>query len=166
MAETTLYDDDILLCSEQQAAALRALAGRRDLPNELDLANVVEEIETVGRSELGAAASFLRLILVHLCKLVLEPEAAARQHWIDEVARFHGDFRDRFTKSMAVRIDMDQIWGKALNQLRLSRSVRADQASPLDLDAFLAEVFPLRRALDRVREALVPAEETESPYEH
>jgi hypothetical protein len=33
---------------------LRSLTGRRDLPNQLDLANVVEEIEDVGKSELHA----------------------------------------------------------------------------------------------------------------
>ena len=50
MGDRTLYDEDILIWSEQQAAALRSLASRRDLPNELDLANVIEEIEDAGRS--------------------------------------------------------------------------------------------------------------------
>ena len=54
MGDRTLYDEDILVWSEQQAAALRSLASRRDLPNELDLANVIEEIEDVGRSEFHA----------------------------------------------------------------------------------------------------------------
>ena len=52
MGDRSLYDEDILVWSEQQAAALRSMASRRDLPNELDLANVIEEIEDVGRSEL------------------------------------------------------------------------------------------------------------------
>jgi hypothetical protein len=51
MDRPDLYDSDILAWSEQQAAALRRLAGRRELPNELDLDNVVEEIETVGRND-------------------------------------------------------------------------------------------------------------------
>ena len=57
MGDRTLYDEDILVWSEQQAAALRSLATRHDLPNELDLANVVEEIEDVGRSDLHAATN-------------------------------------------------------------------------------------------------------------
>ena len=50
MGDRTLYDEDILVWSEQQAAALRSLASRLDLPNELDLANVIEEIEDVGEA--------------------------------------------------------------------------------------------------------------------
>ena len=57
MGDRSLYDEDILVWSEQQAAALRSLASRRDLPNELDLANVIEEIEDVGRSEFHTVES-------------------------------------------------------------------------------------------------------------
>lgn len=72
MSGSTLYDDDILLWSEQQAAAIRRLAPtRRDLPNELDIENVAEEIESVGRSELAAVESHLQLIFVHLIKLLV-----------------------------------------------------------------------------------------------
>jgi hypothetical protein len=59
MADSSLYDEDILIWSEQQAAALRSLANRRDLPNELDLANVIEEIEDVGRSEFHTVESLI-----------------------------------------------------------------------------------------------------------
>ena len=40
------HDSDFLIWTERQARALRALAPRRaDLPNELDLENLAEEIE-------------------------------------------------------------------------------------------------------------------------
>ena len=61
-----LYDTDIYAWSQQQAAVLRDLASRPDLPNELDLQHVAEEIEDVGISELNAVRSFLRLCFV-LC---------------------------------------------------------------------------------------------------
>ncbi len=67
MSDSTLYDDDIVLWSEQQAAAIRRLRETaRGLPNELDIENVAEEIESVGRSELAAVESYVELILVHL----------------------------------------------------------------------------------------------------
>ena len=57
MGDSSVYDEDILIWSERQAAALRSLASRRDLPNELDLANVIEEIEDVGKSEFHTVES-------------------------------------------------------------------------------------------------------------
>ncbi|GEM_PF-5947827 len=51
MADSDLYDTDILAWSEQQAAVLRALAVRHDLPNDLDLSHVAEEIEDLGLSQ-------------------------------------------------------------------------------------------------------------------
>jgi len=69
MDRRSLYDDDIYAWTQQQAEVLRRLAEtRRDLPNELDLENVAEEIEDVGKSELHRVESFVRLILLHLVK--------------------------------------------------------------------------------------------------
>jgi hypothetical protein len=79
MDGASLYDDDILAWSEVQATALRSLASRRDLPNQLDLANVVEEIEDAGRSELRAVESLIENILV---RLVLLGRTPMRQRWV------------------------------------------------------------------------------------
>jgi hypothetical protein len=58
MSDQSLYGEDILLWSEQQAAAIRRL-GRTGcgISNDLDIENVAEEIESVGRSELAAVKS-------------------------------------------------------------------------------------------------------------
>jgi Domain of unknown function DUF29 len=81
MSRSSLYEDDILLWSEQQAAAIRKLGERPSLvPNDLDIENVAEEIESVGRSELAAVRSYLRLILLHLLKMVAEPDSQAVPH--------------------------------------------------------------------------------------
>jgi Domain of unknown function DUF29 len=74
-----LYDDDILIWSEQHAAGLRRLTSRRDLPNELDLANVIEEIEDVGESEFQTVESLVENISTHPLLAALEGlDAAAR----------------------------------------------------------------------------------------
>ena len=45
MGNSTLYDEDILLWSEQQAAVIRQLGRtRRDFSNEFDVENVAEEL--------------------------------------------------------------------------------------------------------------------------
>jgi hypothetical protein len=88
MSDSTLYDDDILLWSEQQAAAIRRLGRTGPAPNDLDVENVAEEIESVGRSELAAVKRYLRLILLHLVKLAPEGDATSAAHWRGEIAAF------------------------------------------------------------------------------
>ena len=63
MPDTGLYDTDLIAWSEQQEAALRELAARRDLPNALDLPHIIEEIADLGQSELNAVNSFIGLII-------------------------------------------------------------------------------------------------------
>lgn len=147
MDGSTLYDDDILLWSERQADVLRRLGdSRRDLPNELDLDNVVEEIESVGRSELAAVKSQIRLILLHLIKLAVEPGADAAPHWRGEMVAFHGQAADRYAPSMRQRIDMDELWRSARTQMLLSCVGDAHEAvaglpetSPFAVDDMIAE---------------------------
>src|SRR5262245_35867937 len=106
MTNTTLYDDDILLWSEQQAAAIRRLAQSRNAPNELDVENIAEEIESVGRSELAAVESSILLILIHLIKLVADSNATAARHWRSEILGFHTNMMRRYAPSMRQRIDV------------------------------------------------------------
>ena len=63
-----LYERDVLAWSQHQADLLRRL-GRGERVNDVDWANIAEEIEDVGLSELHAVESFLNLIIVHLLKL-------------------------------------------------------------------------------------------------
>lgn len=121
MSNSTLYDEDILLWSEQQAAIIRRLGEtRRDLPNDLDIENVAEEVESVGRSELAAVESRMRLILVHLIKLQVEPNSEARRHWRSEISGFHHEMSRRYAPSMHQRIDVDELWRQARRQLLLA----------------------------------------------
>lgn len=152
MADGDLYQTDILAWSEQQTDALRKLAARRDLPNALDLAHVVEEIEDVGQSELNAVRSFLRLILGHAIKCAADPEALSVRHWLAEIGNWQNELADRVTPSMRNRIDLDALWLRATRQAeldlaeqdRLSASVRARLAEhskvcPVSLDDILTD---------------------------
>ena len=80
MAED-LYETDFYTWTQRQADHLRA--GRFDL---VDLANVVEEIETLGRSEASALRSAYRLIAMHLLKLMIQPEKATKS-WRTTIGR-------------------------------------------------------------------------------
>ncbi len=114
MADVSLYDEDILIWSERQAAALRGLALRHDLPNELDLTNVIEEIEDVGRSEFHTVESLVGNILSHLLLLRADPDAPAVRGWIAEVTAWNLTFARRITPSMRSRLAMDSLWRDAV----------------------------------------------------
>ena len=114
MGDQSLYDEDILIWSEQQAAALRKLAARRDLPNELDLANVIEEIEDVGRSEFHTVESLTDNIMAHLLLLGADPVAQAVRGWMTEITAWNVTLRRRISPSMRARLDMELAWRNGL----------------------------------------------------
>jgi hypothetical protein len=129
MDSPTLYDDDILEWSQQQAAALRHLARiQPGISNEVDWENVAEEIECVGRSELATVRTLLRKILIHLIKALSAPEGTAVLHGRKEAAAFHDDLLDRISRSMLQRIDADDLWTRAMNS---AEADLADQQQPL-----------------------------------
>jgi hypothetical protein len=162
MAQSALYDEDILLWSEQQAEVIRRLARtRRDLPNELDVENVAEEIESVGRSEFASVKSLVRQILMHLIKLIVEPDAAPVRHWRAEIVAFHAEMLDHYAPSMRQRIDMDDLWRFARQQLldtyegvQSQRVAELPDHWPIDVDDLFIEALDQRALEDRLRRAV------------
>lgn len=131
MTDVADYDADILLWSERQAALLRDLKARaRNLPNELDLENVAEEIESVGRSELHAVESFLQLVLIHVLKAAANPDPRLVAKWRSEADRFNTDAVRRLAPSMLGRIDLNAVWADAMRQAALDLSVYGDHPVP------------------------------------
>jgi len=158
------YDTDVLVWSERQAAILRDLAGSGlALPNELDLENIVEEIESVGRSELASVQSYLRLILLHLIKVAASPRALATTHWLQEALTFHGNIFSHLTPSMRHRIDLDLLWKRAAREATAKRALEGGfklelpLACPVGIDDLLAEQLDLDAALAKVRAAINPS---------
>jgi Domain of unknown function DUF29 len=79
-----LYDEDLLLWSEQQARALRSAAhSGANLP--IDWENVAEEIESLGKSLARELASRVSTILIHLMKLEASPAAEPRIGWAETI---------------------------------------------------------------------------------
>jgi hypothetical protein len=113
-----LYEEDILLWSERQAALLRRLAaGERVNDRDLDWPNIGEEIETVGRSELRACEALLMQAVAHWLKQRCWPESSEVPHWREEEVRFRQEAADAFSPSMRQRIDMNRILRRARQRL-------------------------------------------------
>ncbi len=114
---SSLYDADIVLWSEQQADKLRRIA-RGEQPNDVDWENIVEEIESVGRSEMYTVRSLLLRALEHLLKAAAWPQAQSARKWLHEARTFLSDAELEWAPSMAQRIDLDSLYRKALATVR------------------------------------------------
>ena len=68
LTSQSLYDQDILLWVEDTIAKLKA----HDFAN-LDLENLIEEIDTLGKSQRNAIRSLLRRLIEHLLKRCYVP---------------------------------------------------------------------------------------------
>jgi hypothetical protein len=76
----TLYEEDTVAWSEQQAAALRA-AARTGSNQHLDWENLAEEIESLGKSVRIGLQSQIARIIQHEVKLEHSPALDPRKDW-------------------------------------------------------------------------------------
>ena len=168
MDRVTSYDDDIYAWSQEQAAALRRLAEtRRDLPNELDLEHVAEEIEDLGKTELRTVESFLELMLIHLLKVASAPGARPVRHWRDEVGLQRRALLKDLKNSMRQLIDLDAIWDTARRRADAALDEHDDillpglpEACPFSLDGLTGAQFDIDAAVARLRQAATTDEGT------
>lgn len=135
------YEIDILDWSEHQAALLRrAAAGERI--NDLDWPNIIEEIESVGLSELRAVESLLTMALLHDLKCEAWPLVSYVPHWRAEARGFRIQAMRRFAPSMRQRLDVDQMYGDALKQMPETvdgqQPLPVPEACPVTLDELLS----------------------------
>lgn len=88
MSKATLCDQDFLQWTQQQAEYLRKgyWAG-------LDIENLVEELETLGRSEQKELGSYLQVLLMHLLKCQYQPEKRTKS-WNNTLSNCRDKIQD------------------------------------------------------------------------
>jgi Domain of unknown function DUF29 len=99
-----LYDQDFLLWTEEQTAALRR-AKESNLP--LDWENLAEEIESLGKSDRRQLRSQIRRILCHLFKLAASPAPEPPAGWCSTISDGRGDIEDVLRDSPSLRREID-----------------------------------------------------------
>ena len=147
----TLYDIDFVEWAAKTAELLRQ--GRLD---EVDLENVAEEIESLGKSDRRAAASQLLRMLMHLIKQRIQPERAGTS-WRTSIinARLEMDllFKDSPSLRRYFESTLDETYREAVRQALdetnlKSRSKELDipEKCPYTLDELLGgDLETLRR---------------------
>jgi hypothetical protein len=114
IALTELYETDFVLWTEKTAELL--LEKNYDA---VDWENVIEEIESMGRSERRAIESLLTRLIEHLLKLAYwesERERNAR-HWRGEIARFRVQLK-REMKSATLANHTRDCFGESYSDAR------------------------------------------------
>ena len=138
--DASLYDDDFYAWTQEQAALLR-----RGPPaaNRLDIENIAEEIEDLGKSELHAAESLCEHIIEHLLKLEYSGLIEPADHWRDEVIEWRLQLGRKLTRSIIAKLDLPDRYRLALKLFRrLERDVpgllaRVPKECPYTLDQIL-----------------------------
>jgi hypothetical protein len=144
MSTSQQHDVDFYQWTQEQAALLRAMS-RDSCP--LDLDNLAEEIEDMGRDEIREISSLLRQTMTHLLKIVIDPNTASAAHWFDEIITFQGDAVLAFSPGLKQRLDLEKIWRVACNGAARSLQKHAvavpplPESCPLSLDDLLDPQF-------------------------
>jgi hypothetical protein len=130
----TLYDEDFVEWSKEQAEALR-VAARAGSNLALDWGNLAEEIESLGVSQKTALRSQMRRIVLHLLKLQFSPAVEPRRGWFETVNDARSEIEDLLAASPSLRADAHGAVDLALRQG--SRKAILDLEKYGELDANL-----------------------------
>jgi Domain of unknown function DUF29 len=138
----SLYERDFCLWLEQQAALLRE--GRLD---ELDVANLLEAIESMGRKDKKSLKSDLVIVLLHLLKHEFQPKRRSRS-WLDSILEHRQRLRDDLEESPSLRGHLVAVFPYAYADARARASTQTGlperafpQTSPYTLEQALDAKF-------------------------
>ncbi|MGH6945511.1 MAG: DUF29 domain-containing protein [Geminicoccaceae bacterium] len=138
-AEKSLYDRDFYSWAMSQAALIRE---RRF--DEIDIENVAEEIETLGRSEASALKSTFRILLMHLLKWQYQP-ALRSKSWRNTIGRERTNFEEILDDNPGLKPRRQELFAKAYRVARKDAARETD----LPLDTFPPQSpYSLEQALD------------------
>ena len=125
---STLYDRDYAAWLFETAALLRA--GKLD---EIDIANLAEELEDMGRSEKRAVRSNLEVLLRHLLKYQYQPQLRSNS-WRFTILEHRDRLADAFRDSPSLKPYYASIFVDAYQRARQKAAV--ETGLPL-------EIFPV-----------------------
>src|SRR6266542_1157 len=109
---TTMYDTDFYTWAQAQAAALRAKNWAA-----LDVANLAEEIESLGNEQAHAVESHLVVVLMHLLKWCYQPPRRSRG-WRTSVRVGRQQIARRLRRNPGLRPDLPTVLTDAYTDAR------------------------------------------------
>jgi hypothetical protein len=153
------HEVDFYSWTQEQAALLRALPRNS---NRLDIENIAEEIEDMGRTEIKEVESCLLQTLAHLIKIAVDKGAQFVPHWVGEANEFQARAVLAFSPGLRQRLDIPKVWKLAKRTANVSLAehgvdlpVLPDEC-PMSLDQLLADDFSPRDAAAVIMDTLKP----------
>jgi hypothetical protein len=109
-ADADLYERDYYAWVQRQLELLRT----RRL-QDVDLDNLIEEVEDLGKSELHAVESFVETIFEHLLELTCSPAEQPRHGWAVAVRKQRGQLHKRLTPTLRRHVEqtVDRLYAEA-----------------------------------------------------
>ncbi len=139
MLEKSSYDKDFAKWSKDQARFLK-----KQEFSKLDLKNLIEEIESLGRSEKRTLESYVMKLLLHLLKVKYQPKKHTRS-WDLSIKQMSHSAKKTLSENPSLKPKLKEIVDDAYFSARL----QASSETGLDENTFpekcpwsLKEIFP------------------------
>ncbi len=129
MKNSSLYDQDYLAWIEKTGQQLTDAKW-----DEIDLKNLIEEIQDLGKSQRQALLNNLTIILLHLLKYKYQP-AHRRNSWLASIVEHRIRVENHIDDIPSLKPYLQEVFGKAYNNGRR----RAAIETGLNLDIFPVE---------------------------
>ncbi len=141
MPDPTAYDTDFYLWTQQQAALLRHGEFNRV---DLDIENIAEEIESMGRREKHSIRSYLFNVMLHLLKWRYQPERRGTS-WNLSIRNGRHQIDRLMEDSPSLRPQLETLISKEYPQARKMAEIETD----LPLETFPEQCpFTVEQVLD------------------
>lgn len=114
--------------------------------DELDIENIAEEVESVGKSEKSSAESALRVLMMHILKWQYQPERRSRS-WAASIASQRAAFTRVMAENPSLKSKLEEMREHAYFRARLEAVRETDMpartfpAEPMEWDTILNEPF-------------------------
>lgn len=133
----TDYEDDFYLWCYEQAELLRQKRFA-----ELDLPNIIEELESMGRSDRKALESSYRLVIAHLLKWQLQPQLRSRS-WAVTIVRERSSVEEQERRNPSLKAQAEtivqEVYRGARKEAMLETGLSKD-AFPVDCPYTLSQL--------------------------
>jgi hypothetical protein len=126
LASSNLYNEDFYLWIETTAKQLK-----NGNFAEIDLENLIEEIESMGRSEKRALKSNLLILLMHLLKYKYQPDKRSNS-WLSTIFEHRRRLKEELTESPSLKKYFSEVFSECYQDARKLASLETG----LSVDTF------------------------------